>query len=340
MRITYSLLFGLFIQMILFSALPAQEIRPDVWSGQFYPRDPASLSRQIESFLSEEKIQPIEGKILRAIIVPHAGYIYSGKVAARAYALVRNMDVETAVILAPSHRYGFKGCSISSADGYRTPLGIALVDKTLGSKLSEVTGYGFVPQAHRQEHAVEVQVPFIQKVLPKTKILPVVFGVPDKKTITRLARGLSQVLPGRKALIIVSTDMSHFLPKKDANNLDGETASLIKGLKVSRLIEQLEAGDNIMCGGAGVAAALLTAQEWGKVSVDLLMYADSGDAGGSGSGVVGYLAAAVSSSEKKTIKPFTLTEHEKKDLLTLARLAIHEACFTAGCRNTLRKKTC
>jgi AmmeMemoRadiSam system protein B/AmmeMemoRadiSam system protein A len=324
MRIINGLLLSLFFLPVLSSALPAQDIRPDVWSGQFYPGDPASLSSQIESFLSGVENRLFEGKTIRAIIVPHAGYVYSGRVAAQAYALVRNMEVETVVILAPSHRYGFEGCSISSAGGYRTPLGIAPVDSRLGSNLSKVTGYGYVPRAHRQEHAVEVQVPFIQTVLPKAKILPVVMGIPDKKTISRLARGLSRVLQGHKALIIVSTDLSHFLPKGEANVLDGETASLIKGLKVSRLIEKLESGENIMCGGGGVAAALLAAKEWGTVSVDLLKYADSGDAGSPEQGVVGYLSAAVSVSDDEEEHPFSLPQDEKDVLITLARRSIRE----------------
>jgi AmmeMemoRadiSam system protein B/AmmeMemoRadiSam system protein A len=321
-----SLFPGVFIHLALFSLLPAQGIRPDVWSGQFYPGDPALLSRQIQSFLEEAGKRPPAEAALRAIIVPHAGYVYSGRVAACAYALVQDMTVETAVILSPSHRVAFRGCSISKAEGYRTPLGVAAVDGELSERLSEETGYGFLPKAHEQEHAVEVQVPFIQTVLPKAKILPVVMGTQDKQTITRLARGLSRILPGRKALIVVSTDMSHYLPKKEANIRDGRTASWIRDLRVTRLIEELETGENIMCGGGGVAAAILAAQEWGKPFVEILKYADSGDAGGPDSGVVGYLAAALTVSDKaEAAEDFSLTPADKKTLLSLARASIREA---------------
>lgn len=311
----------LFVQPVLSS----QDIRSEVWAGQFYPRDPVTLSRQIEGFLGEVEPRTGEKDTLKAIIVPHAGYVYSGRVAAHAYALLRDRDVETAVILAPSHRFGFKGCSISTADGYKTPLGIIPVDQALGGKLSDETGFGFVPQAHRQEHAVEVQLPFIQKVLPGAKILPIIMGVPNKNNITRLARGLARVLPGNKAVIIVSTDLSHYLSKKEANERDRITASLIKEQRIPQLITKLESGENIMCGGGGVAAAILAAREWGEVNVDILKYADSADAGAPESGVVGYLSAAITVSEKRNKTPFSLSKKDKEILLALARRSIREA---------------
>lgn len=299
-----------------------QGTRKPIAAGSFYYGDADRLSSQIDAFLQNVKRDSFpSGKIL-ALIAPHAGYVYSGQVAAHAYRLVQGKDYQTVVIIGPSHRLRFRGCSIYLKGAYETPLGTVGVNEALASELSEATGFEYVPQAHQQEHSIEVQIPFIQKVLPRAKIVPVVMGIQSRKTITTLANALSEVLPGRKALVIASTDLSHFFPKQKANEIDSNTVSLIQSLETDSLINKLGRGENIMCGGGPVVSVLLYAQIRGEPGVEILRYADSSDAGGSQSQVVGYLAAAI---HLKGPEPtFRLSAGLKKELLKLAALAINQ----------------
>ena len=298
-----------------------QGTRKPIVAGMFYESDADKLSKQIDSFLQNVKQDSLPlGKIL-ALIVPHAGYVYSGQVAAHAYRLVQGKDYQTVVIIGTSHRHGFKGCSIYLKGAYESPLGTVEVNEALASELSEATGFEYVPQAHLQEHSIEVQIPFIQKVLPRAKIVPIIMGVPSRWTITSLAKALSEVLSGRKALVIASTDLSHYFPKQKANETDSNTISLIQSLQTDSLINKLGRRENIMCGGGPVVSALLYAQSCGEPGVEILRYADSSDAGSPPSQVVGYLSAAL---YLKNPEPSSrLSAKVRKELLHLARSAIN-----------------
>ncbi len=298
-----------------------QGTRKPIVSGSFYPSDADKLSPQIDTFLQNVKRDSFpSGKIL-ALISPHAGYVYSGQVAAHAYCLVQGKDYQTVVIIGPSHRHGFKGCSIYPKGAYETPLGTLEVNEALASELSEATGFGYVPQVHRHEHSIEVQIPFIQKVLPSAKIVPVLMGIQSEKTITTLAKALSEVLPDKKALVIASTDLSHFFPKQKANEIDSNTASLIQSFETDSLIRKLGRGENIMCGGGPVISTLLYAQSRDEPGIEILRYADSSDVGGPQSQVVGYLAAVL--YFKGPESTFRLSAGVKKELLHLASTAIN-----------------
>jgi hypothetical protein len=299
----------------------SQGIRKAVWARTFYEENAESLSRQIDYFLHNVKKEPLSAENIIAIIAPHAGYFYSGQVAASAYRLVQGKDYETVIIIAPSHRYGFRGCSIYLQGGYESPLGIVNIDESLASKLSKASGFKYVPQAHAEEHSVEVQIPFIQKTLPHAKIVPVVMGFQTKETITSLANALTKVLKGKNVLVVASTDMSHQLPKKRANDIDSKTTSLIQSLQINLLIRKIEKGENILCGGGPVTSTLLYAKKK-KARVEILHYADSSQAGGPESGVVGYMAAAIHSGTSAS--EFRLSAEEKKELLRLARSSINQ----------------
>jgi hypothetical protein len=311
---------GLFLLAI--SVWSAQGIRKSVNAGRFYDKDPKILSAQIEDFLKKASPKSVASQKIQAIIVPHAGYDYSGSVAAEAYKLVQGLDVETVVILGPSHYIGFEGCSIYPEGGFETPLGIAEVDKPLAQALGKASGFSFNPEAHAEEHSVEVQVPFVEKVLPKAKIVPVVMGLQSERTIRMMADALAKVLKGKKALVVASTDMSHFLKKEEANKLDAETMSLVQNMKISSLLRKIESGENILCGGGPVAAALLYAQKMGEAKVAILKYADSSQATGDESRVVGYFAAAVMIGAP--LPEFSLSAEEKKELLLVARQAVNK----------------
>ncbi len=304
------------------ATLCAQGIRKPVWAGLFYPKDPKALSDQIDYFLKNTGgASKITGEI-KALIAPHAGYVYSGQVAAEAYRSVQGKPVDTVIILSPCHRYGFYGASIYIKGGYETPLGVVKIDEQLALELSDKTGFQYVAAAHREEHAVEVQIPFIQKTLPEAKIVPVIMGIPSQKTIKRLAKALASVTSGKNVLILASTDLSHFLPKALANETDNRTISLIKSFQADQLIKKLERRENIMCGGAPVVTILLFAKTQKKPKIKLLSYADSSDHTGSSARVVGYMAAALITENH--IQPFSLSRDEKDELLRMARVSVSQ----------------
>jgi AmmeMemoRadiSam system protein B/AmmeMemoRadiSam system protein A len=304
----------------------AQGVRKPVFAGQFYAADPVRLAAEIDGYLAEARPPALaDGRII-GIIVPHAGYVYSGRTAAAAYALLRGRPIDTVVIIGPSHRFWFEGVSIWPDGGFETPLGVARVDAALARALAKAAGSRFRPKAFAEEHSVEVQVPFVQRALPDAAIVPIVMGAQTRATIRTLAAALAKTCLDRNVAVIASTDLSHFLPKDQAQATDAATAALIAARKVDTIIRKVEADENIMCGGGGVAALLLLAEKAGRPKVKVLARTDSSAFGGP---IVGYLAAAVLSGEAS--EAFALTDEEKADLLTLARSALVEY-LTRGTR--------
>jgi AmmeMemoRadiSam system protein B/AmmeMemoRadiSam system protein A len=303
------------------SAAAGQEVKRAAFAGQFYPGEAARLGAQIDECLAAAgTADSASGKLL-AIIAPHAGYMYSGRTAGAAYARVRGGTVDTVVIVGPSHRFAFEGCSIWPDGGFETPLGVARVDSALAAELSRAAGSRFRPEAFAEEHSVEVQVPFVQRALPGASIVPVVMGRQTRKTIVALADALAQACLDKNVLVVASTDLSHFLPKAEARATDAETAALIRSLDTDTLIRRTEAGVNIMCGGGPVAAALLLAGRAGRPRVEIL---DRTDSSGFGGPIVGYLAAAVYSDAGSPAAPLSLSPEDKAQLLVLARTAVAE----------------
>jgi len=311
--------FVLFV-LLLPAVVAAQGVRPAAVAGTFYPADAAALAAFIDGALKATApaapLGPVAG-----IIVPHAGYVYSGRTAAAAYAAVRGLPYETVVIIAPSHRVAFEGLSVWPEGGFETPLGLARVDAALAKAIAQATRSRFRSDVFAEEHAVEVQVPFVQRALPDASIVPIVMGLPTRDTIRNLAAALTKTCRDKKVLIVASTDLSHYLPKARAEATDAATAELIRTLRTDVLIRQVEAGENVMCGGGGVAALLLYAEKAGRPKVEILARADSSSFGGP---VVGYLAAAVLAGEGARPAAFTLSEEAKADLLRLARSAVTE----------------
>ncbi|MBC7363061.1 MAG: AmmeMemoRadiSam system protein B [Candidatus Aminicenantes bacterium] len=314
---------ALFLVIILIFAglVPAspQGVRKPVWAGQFYEADPTRLSRALELYISSNQKVP-EGKEIVGLISPHAGYLYSGRVAGAAYALASQKKVETVVIIGPSHHYGFKGCSIYPKGGFETPLGVAEVDEKLAKEISRTSGFSFIPQAHQKEHSVEVQVPFIQKTWPSARIVPIVMGYQSSETIEALSSALYRVLKGKNVLVVASTDMSHFLTMDEAHRVDRQTIELVKQLQLNTLARKIERAENIMCGGGPLLALLKYAQKLGRAEVLEVMYSDSAAAGGPTDRVVGYFSALVLTEGKPRLMEFT--QEEKKQLLVLARQSI------------------
>ncbi|MGB7295711.1 MAG: AmmeMemoRadiSam system protein B [Candidatus Aminicenantales bacterium] len=302
-------------------AARAQDVRAPVWAGSFYDDEKARLSAQVDAYLENVKDLPAITDEIKALICPHAGYVYSGQTAAYAYRLVRGKPYETVIIIGVSHRHPLDGGSIYLKGGFETPLGIARVDEETAARIAKASGFSYVAEAHAEEHSVEVQIPFIQRALPGAKIVPILMGYPNRRDMNALAEGLAVVGGDNRVLIVASTDLSHYLSKKEANKVDAGTISLVQSLNANTLLSKCARGENIMCGGGGVAATLLALKKSGEPRVEVLRYSDSSDASGDEDRVVGYLAAAVTLKAGPP-KEFLLSSAEKKELLDLARQAV------------------
>ncbi len=318
-------LFSIFFAFAAAALSWPQEIRKPVVAGAFYDGNKDALSARIDAYLNNVKDLPAITRDVQALISPHAGYIYSGPTAAYAFRLVQGKPYDTVVIIGTSHQHGFDGCSIYPRGGFETPLGVAAVDEEMASRIAKSSGFSFVPEAHTKEHSVEVQVPFIQKTLQEAKIVPIVMGYPSRRTVYALGNALGETLKsaGKKILIVASTDMSHYLSKEDANAVDSKTINLIEKLNTSAIIDKVGAGENMMCGGGGVAATILAVKKTGTTRVEVLHYTDSAETSGDSEHVVGYLAAAITVEPAKTPPAeFSLSADEKKELLELAKQSV------------------
>src|SRR4030066_2209193 len=198
-----------------------KEVREPVFAGSWYPGNPEVLSRDIQRYLGDAKKEKVEGEIV-ALVSPHAGYTYSGQVAAYAYKLVEGMAFDSVVVVGPSHRYPFKGASLWAQGGFKTPLGVVPIDGELSKKLMEKRKeIRFIPEAHHQENSLELQIPFLQTVLTSFKLVPIAVE-PDWswETCQYLASAIAETVRGKKVLLVASTDLSHYYSYNIAVELD------------------------------------------------------------------------------------------------------------------------
>jgi AmmeMemoRadiSam system protein B/AmmeMemoRadiSam system protein A len=314
------------------------QTRKPVVANQFYPGDPVALTKEITAFFNKAKKEPIGGKVV-ALIAPHAGYMYSGQVAAHSFKLLEGLSFETVVVISPSHIAYFPGASVYNGGAYETPLGLIPVDTTMAGKIAgadkrvflSTQGHGFV--GGRGEHALEVELPFLQLVLGKFKLVPVVMGDQDWATCEALAQALTEALKGQNALIVASTDLSHFHPYHEAVRLDNMVLEHVNAFDPEGLFKDLAAGACEACGGSPMVATMLAAKGLGADNSKVLKYANSGDVTGDRSGVVGYMAAVIydsksnpdsrEKSEKvKAEKETGLSQEDKKTLMQIARATI------------------
>lgn len=261
-------------------------------AGYFYPAEPEKLKKDISQLLdvikSQENINNIFG-----LVSPHAGYIYSGKTAAHAYNLLAGKNYERVVIISPSHSEYFPGISVFEGDAYETPLGVLEVDREFREKLltddeTIFTGY----EGHRREHALEVQLPFLQTVLKNFKIVPIVMGDQSKKNVDILAQKLAEI-SDNETLIIASSDLSHFYTKSQADKLDSIVENRIRDFEFEELQSDLDSHTCEACGG-GPIVALMKAASLKNYKRSLVLHrSDSGDVTGDTSEVVGYLSAVI-----------------------------------------------
>jgi MEMO1 family protein len=268
-------------------------VRPPAVAGMFYPHDSKNLMRQVTELIERAKPPKIKGE-LKALICPHAGYPYSGLTAAHAYKLLENKKYDVVVIISPSHHEYFKGVSAYPGIAYRTPLGDVSIDLELQKELTENSEIIKVSaDGHGEEHAVEVQLPFLQTILEDFKFLPLVIGDQSKEICFRLGEVLGEALKGKNALIVASTDLSHYHPYDAAKKLDEVAINAIAKFDYERLFTCLDEHETEACGGGSAVAAMVAAQKLSADKVKILHAVNSGDMTGEKGGVVGYMSAAI-----------------------------------------------
>ncbi|MBR9978627.1 MAG: AmmeMemoRadiSam system protein B [Bacteroidetes bacterium] len=271
--------------------MKAMKIRPPAVSGLFYPDDPTMLTLTVDRLLEKHQT-PDDSGIPIGIVSPHAGYAYSGPTAAYAYTLLQRRPFRTAVIISPSHREYFNGISIYDGDAYRTPLGLINVDIHLREKLLGQNGIIKASQlGHRDEHSIEVQLPFLQRINPDAKVLPIVMGDQRSEHCQLLARALAGILTPDHVLI-ASSDLSHFHEQHDALERDRIIEEDIVALKPMRLLNDLSSSRAEACGGGPIAVVMSASQTLGADRGRILHRCTSGDVTGDTHRVVGYLSAA------------------------------------------------
>jgi MEMO1 family protein len=272
-------------------------IRRSAVAGTWYPGDRPSLVAEIEGYLSAVPPLEIPGRLV-ALISPHAGLRYSGPVAAHAYARLRGLHDLTVVLVGPSHRLPFEGVSVYARGAFATPLGEIPIDEAVAEALLAADDVMLDdPAPHRDEHSLEMQLPFLKHLVPGLRIVPLLMGSQDRAEVEALAGALGRALPERDALLVASSDLSHYHPAAVANALDAKVVDDVARFDPEGLMDRLESHHGHACGGGPMVAVLKGARARGAGQATILRYADSGDvADGDKSRVVGYLAAALTAS--------------------------------------------
>jgi len=259
------------------------EIRLASVAGVFYPADRVALRNQIDAYLSSVGPVPQRARPPKILIAPHAGYAYSGAIAAQAHALLApwRTKVKRAVIFGPAHRVPARGIAASSAAGFETPLGCVPVDRDLVAHAIEMHDTSIHDVAHAREHAIEVQLPFLQTVLDEVQIVPLLVGLAAPEAVARVMRHLWD---GEDTVFILSSDLSHYLPDFSARRVDRGSVERILALRADLSHEEA-------CGATAINAGLMLAREHG-LKARLLAMGNSGDTIGDREQVVGYCAVA------------------------------------------------
>ncbi|WP_296823060.1 AmmeMemoRadiSam system protein B [Sulfurovum sp.] len=264
----------------------ASHIRKAAVQGSFYPKECAEVKALIEKFKQELETIPVSPEIQniipKAVIVPHAGYIYSGFTANCAYQFLKRSKAKRIIVIGPSHHYYFKGISGSYYEAYETPCGEIPIDSPYLFALAKQFNIGFEPQAHAKEHSTEVQMPFIKYYFPHTKVIELIYG---DMAVKELANLILALLHNKENAVIISSDLSHFHTLEEAKAHDFSCLRAVDTIDAKILKQGCEA-----CGITGLHAMLLAAKEL-KLSSKLLDYRTSADATGETKSVVGYMSA-------------------------------------------------
>jgi hypothetical protein len=273
-------------------------IRASAVAGTWYPGTARALTHDLDEYLGDVPAGP-RGRV-DAVIAPHAGLMFSGPVGAHAYKAAAREPFDVAVLVGPSHFVGFEGVSIWPGGAFATPLGDAVVDAASSAALMAASPSLIqdLPAAHRREHSLEMQLPYFRRLLPDVPIVPLVMGTQRRETIEQLAAVIAQVFRGRRALLVASTDLSHYFDAHTALTLDSRVQAAVAAFDAEALMMLFEGyppherGRYVACGGGAAIAVMLAARALGARDARVLKYAHSGEISGDNDGVVGYLAAA------------------------------------------------
>jgi AmmeMemoRadiSam system protein B/AmmeMemoRadiSam system protein A len=290
--------------------IASRDVRPAAVAGLFYPSRAGELSRDVNDALAQARQVSFPAQV-KALIVPHAGYVYSGRVAAAAYGLLRGRtDIARIVLLGPCHRVAVRGLALPNAEAFATPLGEVPVDRDAVASIASLPQVVTSAAAHAQEHSLEVQLPFLQTVVPDFTLVPLAVGDASPEEVGQV---IDRLYGGPETLIVVSSDLSHYHSYESARFIDSATVREI--LEFHTGIDHGQA-----CGATPIAGLLTIAKRRGLVPT-LLDQCTSGDTAGDRVRVVGYAAFAFTEGRQATTDD--LAEGEK--LVSLARGAIHEA---------------
>jgi AmmeMemoRadiSam system protein B len=275
-------------------------IRRAAVAGTWYPGSAPALAAAVDRHLADAgRDVAIECAALVGLVAPHAGLMYSGPVAAYAYRLLRDRSFDVAVLVGPSHFVAFDGVSVQASGGFETPLGVAPIDEECAAALMRATPIVREhPAAHAREHSLEMQLPFLQRLAPGAKIVPLVMGFQTAETARALGDALAAAVAPKKALLVASTDLSHYHDAATASRLDGVVIDHVSRFDADGLQATLDARPEHACGGGPMVAVMRAARQVGARDAAVLHYADSGDVSGDKTAVVGYLAAALGTFEE------------------------------------------
>jgi MEMO1 family protein len=264
--------------------------------GTWYPADARVLSRELDRYLAAADVS-LKGDV-RALVCPHAGLMFSGPVAAFAYQLLHGRHFDVAVLVGPSHYVGFDGVSLYRRGSFATPYGDLAIEEAIGDAIAKAAAcVSDLPAAHRREHSLEMQLPFLARLMPDTPIVPLVMGYQTRETVFDLGRALARSLSQTNSLLVASSDLSHFHNAGTAARLDGRVLDHLSRFDADGLMASLEALPEHACGGGPMVAVMHAAHALGARDARVLKYGDSGDVSGDKASVVGYVAAAFGNFE-------------------------------------------
>lgn len=273
------------------------DLRPSPIAGQWYPADPGHLAQSVDRYIQAARLPAIEGEVV-AVVSPHAGHRYSGAVAGYAFAALRGLKPQLVAVVSPMHYFASPPLLTSGHQAYQTPLGAIAVDseavEALNAALQDQAGLRLTPVKNDPEHSLEIELPFLQRVLGDGfRLLPVMVRDPSFKVARALGQALAKVLQGRQAILVASTDLSHYYPQSVAETLDREMLRRVEAFDPESVLRAEEEGKGYACGRGALAAVLWAAKGLGADRVKILHYATSGDVTGDYSQVVGYGAAVI-----------------------------------------------
>jgi AmmeMemoRadiSam system protein B/AmmeMemoRadiSam system protein A len=312
--------------MVMAQQCKAGEYRESIHAGTWYPGREKDLQETVHTYLKNARAK-ISGEIY-GLVSPHAGYVYSGPFAAFGYRLLENKTFDDVIIIGPSHRYGFYGASVDKMAGRKTPLGKVDFDIELAEKIikenPKVLKYD--PQAHQEEHSVEIQVPFVQTVLKKFKLVEIVMGSQDLNTCEVLKDAILKAAKGKKVLVIASSDLSHYHNQEGAEKLDNLVIEAVEKFEPELLYKRLSNDSCEACGGGPIITTMLLTRKMGANKSKVLIYGTSGNITGDYSQVVGYLSAVFYKGDVEEHElvgvDLGFTEEEKRLLKDIAKKTI------------------